>query len=46
MTEGTSADRWRTLPIRIHVTIPGYEPLEVTANAAQPSPMPPPWVPT
>ncbi len=45
VTEGMSPDRWRTLPIRVRVTIPGYEPLEVTANADEPSPMPPPWVP-
>lgn len=44
MTPATPADRWRRLPVKVTVTIPGYEPLELTADADHPSPMPPPWV--
>lgn len=44
VTEAMPPDRWRTLPVRVLVTLPGYEPLEVTATADHPSPMPPPWL--
>ena len=43
LTPETPPDRWRSMPVRIVVTLDGYEPLEWTADADHPSPLPPPW---
>lgn len=43
LTPETPPDRWRSMPVRVEVTLDGYEPLEMTADADHPSPLPPPW---
>ena len=43
LTAETPAERWRSIPVRIVVTLRGYEPLEATADVDHPSPLPPPW---
>lgn len=46
LTPETPPDRWRTLPVRVVVQFPDYQPLVVTADADHPSPLTPPWVRT
>jgi len=44
VTDDTPPDRWRLLPVHVRVSIPGYETLEVFADAILPEPSTPRWV--
>jgi|GEM_PF-2213888 len=46
VTDDMPPDRWRLLPVHVFVSVPGYETLEVFADALLPEPSMPRWVRT
>ncbi len=46
VTDDMPPDRWKLLPVHVRVSVPGYETLEVFADALLPEPSMPRWVRT